>query len=401
MSLLTISSNIWTEILDFCSNQDITNLLKASKLFWNIDIRNYALYVLYFSDIDQNSICYQKITYLYIKIFDFKNVESLIIPPNLKEIYFNSSEQDNDNFYNDIYDNYLSKIKTLTSLSILNINNIKNIPEKLTYLELNNCYCYFSSLPKTLKTLDLFYVIENIYLKFLSNHITLPENLNLEELIIDCYSLPQIFLILDNLPSNLKFLNCGNSRLPKQLPEKLEKLILKYLIDLSDLDESSLKNIKKLVIKSEFNEIKNKEILSNFNQLEELDIDAEWTKIIPISKTLKRLTISFEKYFLDFNINYFDLDNLEYLSLNNKVNATIILINISSKNLTELTLNGCFDLEEKDVNLPNLKIIRLEEKFEGDIEFSDSVIIINNKSKEVEEENNEELEEESEDEEEF
>lgn len=366
MVFLTLPDDLWTEIIDFCNNITIDKLFRTCRFFREVKIKNYNIIVRKFSDINQNSINYQRVTSLEVHFDEDLIFEKFhnIIPPNLRKIKFNT------NNYENIYQYYFSRIKTLTSLS-LNNSNITKYPENLLELELNYCTGNFNNFPKNLKTLKLSINFDTMIYNNNCSKIIFPNKL--EKLKLECVSSFQGYYYLSDLPSTLKSLECIDfCILPNQLPERLEELILYNNIDLSKLDENSFRNIKKLVIMINYATIISFEkLLYSMDKLEELEISSNLLKELSLPKTLRKLHLNINNID-DFYLEKFDLNNLTYLFIEN-LDRKSQLENIYSENLIELVLNGKIIIQ--NINTPKLKILTLKEEFKGKIIIPKTVTI--------------------------
>lgn len=373
---LKLPLNIWTEILDFCDNIDITNLLRTSKFFWNIEIRNYKLFISEkessLEDINTDSIRFLKttsLTFLSVKFSSLKKITKL--PPNIREL--NTIQDLNlDNLdLNNKFPIGVWEIYSIEKLTLRNFNSIRTWPRNVTKLNLKNFEGDFSKLifPNSLKELTL-NISDNLI-----NQLILPDNL--EKLILKV-NLDNNLGSLPKLPNKLKSLSFSNFNLPEQLPNSLEELILnnKFLIrNLKSFNQ--IKKFKIITLPSIIILNFTDEIIDHFKKLfsksiiEEIEIDDRLINCLTYLNNLKKLTLKIlqfifvKSYFIDIipklMLKYlkidFTADRYEFTE------DTKFNVFIENEYLEELELTGKnFNCKLK---LPNLKKLSLT-NFKGD-----------------------------------
>lgn len=358
MSFKLIPLVIWSEIIDLLTNKDITNLLRTSKFFRSINIKNYSLKITDYSKINLVSNRYQQATKL--EIIDI-NSNFNYDCKKLKELkVFNHNIKKYSIYY--IYFFCLSSFDNLTSLSLTNVRGVNHYPKNLTYLKLDYCTGNFNNFPKSLKTLDFTCGYnqdedENknmIMFKFMR----LP--FNLEKLIIN-YTYISNYIDLPELNNNLKSLECSGFTLPNELPEKLEELVLNKSVLINRSKSDIFKNIKKLKIDNifDYNFIISFEIkFSYLKKLEELDIGYNFIKNLKLPKSLRKLRIIINQN--QVQLNFPNITSLILISQEKETYRDIkkyLEGSLTCENLINLELEGHFD-DNFLINAPKLQNIK-------------------------------------------
>lgn len=378
MHIFDIPVNVLTEIINFIyvnDNNDIFNLLNTCKFFKNIPIKKFKLKIINFDKVNFNSIIYQKATNLVIR--NITNYNNNLISFNIKNIKLLKYNNDPSIDYNIFYEKYLSQLINLTHLTLYQINYVEIFPENLIYLKLIRCSGNLNNLPKKLNTfyLEFDHYMSNYNINEYFRSLILPDTL--ENLTIKYNKLSSLNNSDLKLPSKLKSLYFKSIELPEELPESLEKIELEGSIKLDIVDENYFRNIKTLKLNLDERLINNQKLDNIFNQLINLEqLESGLSLLTKSNISLDQLS-NLNKLKIDCKsndnknlFNKLNLNNITYLSIINISEHYVFDKNISSFNLTELYLNGYFNLKEQNFNVSNLRIIYLGPIFNGNITTS-------------------------------
>lgn len=328
----TIASELWTEILFYLNDQDLTSVLNTSNFFRKITLKKYKLRIK--AEPDYNSIRYKKAKELEVG-----------------NLNYNSSI---------IYD-----------------FEIKFYPDNLYKLRLLEYRGKIINLPITLKEFE--YVIgkkDN-----LSSIEDLELSENLEVLILSNFSGSTI-IQSPPLPNKLKSLKYTNFTLPEKFPDSLENFYLSGKIISFPL--KSFNNVKRLLFHiTQFSRIDN--IIEKFQNLLlnskiiELDTNYDFIKNFNLPETIKILRINIKKTYIGRDLPY--REEIKFFYIKDLTIKSIFLksieSNIIAENLEILRLScGEYKLEKNNLYLPKLKKLILDVNFYGSIKLNEKVEII-------------------------